>query len=260
MIWDLHGHLSGLPGATPTERMARLMEIARRMGVERQCICMGQTFAQDPSPAELRQQNDEVLEALAHHRDRALGLVYLNPRHTEASLTELDRCVAQGPMVGVKLWVAVRCSSELLDPLVTRATELKVPILQHTWHKTTGNLPGESTTADLVELARRHPQARFICGHAGGDWRLGISAIRNSPNIWVETAGFDPTTGMVEMAVRELGAERVLYGSDVPGRSYASQLAKVRGAGIEEFQRRMILRDNLRGLLLPLLQARGLPT
>jgi hypothetical protein len=52
----------------------------------------------------------------------------------------------------------------------------------------------------------------------------------------------------------------VIYGSDAPGRSYASQLAKVRGAGIEEFQRRMILRDNLRGLLLPLLQARGLPT
>src|SRR3712207_6583780 len=32
------------------------------------------------------------------------------------------------------------------------------------------------------------------------------------------------------MAVRELGAERILYGSDAGGRSFASQLAKVTGA------------------------------
>lgn len=258
MIWDIHGHLSGIVGATATERMARLMAVADRMGIERLCICMGLTFLFDPTPAELVEQNDAVLEALAHHHDRALGLVYLNPRHTQASLEELERCVAQGPMVGIKLWVAVRCSSDLLDPIVTRAIELGVPILQHTWHKVTGNLPGESTTRDLAELARRHPKAQFICGHSGGDWLLGLQALRHSPNVMVETGGFDPTTGCVEMAVRELGADRVVFGSDVPGRSFASQLSKVRGAAIEEFQRRQILRDNLRTVLRPLLESRGL--
>jgi hypothetical protein len=39
--------------------------------------------------------------------------------------------------------------------------------------------------------------------------------------------GFDPTAGVTEMAVREVGAARVLYGSDAGGRSFASQLAKV---------------------------------
>ena len=34
------------------------------------------------------------------------------------------------------------------------------------------------------------------------------------------------------MAVRELGAERVIYGSDAGGRSFATQLAKVHGADI----------------------------
>lgn len=258
MIWDIHGHLTGLPGSTATERMARLMAIAERMGIERQCVCMGLNFHYDPNPDDLRKQNDECLEALAHHHDRALGLVYLNPKHTEASLAELERCVAQGPMVGVKLWVAVRCSSRLLDPLVERAAELHAPILQHTWYKTTGNLPGESTSADLAELAARHPKAQFVCGHSGGDWQLGLQTMRHSPNVVVETGGFDPTTGCVEMAVRELGVERVIFGSDVPGRSYASQLAKVRGAEIEEFERRMILRDNLRRLLRPILESKGM--
>ena len=108
-----------------------------------------------------------------------------------------------------------------------RAISLKVPILQHTWIKTNGNLPGESTPYDLAELARRHPNAQFVCGHTGGNWELGIRAIRNVKNVCAGIAGSDPTSGFVEMAVRELGPERVIHGSDAGGRSFASQLAKV---------------------------------
>lgn len=256
MIWDVHCHLSSLSGATPEARMAQLVAFADRMGVERMCVHMGMTFLVDPSPDELRKQNDEVLQAISHHHDRAFGFVYLNPKHTEASLQELDRCVKEGPMVGVKLWVAKKCDAPELDPLVARAAELKTPILQHTWYKTGGNLPGESTSAELATLARRHPEAKFICGHTGGTWELGIRAVRDVPNIVVETGGSDPTAGFVELAVRELGAERVIFGSDIPGRSFASQLAKVQGADIPEGSRRMILRENLRRLLQPILMSK----
>ena len=63
---------------------------------------------------------------------------------------------------------------------------------------------------------------------------------------------------MAEMAVRELGAERVLYGSDAGGRSFASQLAKVYSADISLEAKRLILRENLRRLLAPALKAKGL--
>ena len=69
-------------------------------------------------------------------------------------------------------------------------------------------LPGESTPLDLVELAKRHADAKLICGHTGGDWPLGVRAIRAAKTLVTEISGSDPTTGMVEMAVRELGAER----------------------------------------------------
>jgi predicted TIM-barrel fold metal-dependent hydrolase len=238
--------------------MARLVAFADRMGVERLCVHMGMVITPDPSPAELRKQNDEVLQALSHHHDRAFGFVYLNPNHVDASLKELERCVANGPMVGVKLWVARRCNAPELDPLVARAMELKAPILQHTWFKTAGNLPGESTSEDLAELARRHPKAKLICGHTGGDWRLGIRAVRDVENVVVETGGSDPTTGFAEMAVRELGQARIIFGSDIPGRSFASQLAKIQGAEVSETARRMILRDNLRRLLEPILNDKGI--
>jgi hypothetical protein len=160
-------------------------------------------------------------------------------------------------MVGVKLWVAQRCNAPELDPLIARATELKALVLQHTWLKVMGNLPGESTPMDLAELATRHPQATLVCGHTGGDWELGIRTIRPHQNLYADLAGGDPTAGLTEMAVRELGAERVLYGSDAGGRSFASQLAKVHGADIPERARRLILADNLKRLLGPILKEKG---
>ena len=249
-IWDNHCHLSGVPGKTPAERVDFLLALADRLGVERLCLHLGmQLGVEDPPPEQLRRDNDTVLEAIRHAPGRLFGYVYLNPNHLDFSLRELDRCVRDGPMVGVKLWVAKRCNAPELDPIVRRAAELKAVIYQHTWVKVGGNLPGESTPADLAELARRHPDVRLLCGHAGGDWERGIRAIRSAPNLLLEIAGSDPTAAFVEMAVRELGAERVVFGSDVGGRSFASQIAKVTGAAIPDAAKRLILRDNLRGLL-----------
>ncbi|WP_406693779.1 amidohydrolase family protein [Singulisphaera sp. Ch08] len=237
--------------------MVQLIKYADRMGIARICVYMGMNWSFDPSPEEFRKQNDEVLQALSHWHDRAFGFVYLNPKHVKESLAELDRCVRDGPMVGVKLWVAEHANAPALDPIVERATELNAVIFQHTWIKVTGNLPGESTPMDLAALAARHPKATLICGHTGGDWELGIRAVRAERNVAVDLAGGDPVAGITEMAVRELGAERVIYGSDAGGRSFASQLAKVHGADVPDAAKKLILAGNLKRLLGPILQAKG---
>lgn len=259
-IWDVHSHLGGLPGNTPEERMAVLVKYMDRLGIERLLLSQGYEEYQDnATPEQVGIENDRVMRAVEHFPRRAYGSLYLNPRNVESSLKEFDRCVRDGPMVCVgEIQTDVRCNEPALDPIVERAIALNVPILQHTWIKTTGNEPGESTPEDLVELAKRHPQATFICGHTGGSWELGIRAIRDTKNIYADIAGSDPTAGFVEMAVRELGAERVLYGSDVGGRGFASQLAKVIGAEIPDDAKKLVLGGNLRGLLQPVLQAKGL--
>ena len=238
--------------------MDQLIAFADRMGIERICVFMGMKWSYDPSPEDMRQQNDEVLAALAHSPKRSFGFVYLNPNHLEASLAELERCVARGPMVGVKLWVARHCNTPELDPIVRRATELKAVVFQHTYLKVGGNLPGESTPMELAELAQRHPTATLICGHTGADWEIGIRAIRDCKNVSVDLSGSDPCAGMTEMAVRELGAERVLFGSDAGGRSFASQLGKVMGANIPSAAKRLILGENFKRLLGPILKEKGL--
>lgn len=257
-IWDLHCHLSGVTGKTPDERIAELMTFADRMGVERMIFFMGYGMSEDPSPERLRFENDQVLQAISHWHDRAFAFCYVNPKHVDASLGEMDRCIKNGPMLGIKLWVAARCSDASLDPIIRKAAELKAVIYQHTWFKTAGNKDGESTPLDLVTLAARFPDVPIICGHTGGDWELGIRAVRNSNNLSIDTAGNDPTSGFLEMAVRELGVDRIIYGSDIGGRSFSSQLAKITGADIADADKQKILSGNLRRLMQPILAAKGI--
>ncbi len=257
-IWDLHCHLAGVAGETVEQRGAKLLEYAERMHVGRLIFFMGFPWSYTPEPADFRRQNDQVLSALELWPDRMLGFAYLNASFPDESLAEIERCIHNGPMVGVKLWVGKRCNTEDIDPLIRRCGELNALIFQHTYLKITGNLPGESTPQDLVELAARHPDVPLICGHTGANWTLGIRTVRQFPNVSVGISGSAPTAGFVEMAVRELGAERVLFGSDIGGRSFASQLAKVYGAEITENQRIAILGGNLRRMLKPIMDEKGM--
>lgn len=256
-IWDTHGHFTGLSG-TPQQRVDQILAHADRMGIEKLMICMGLKFHFDPTPDELHDDNDAVLRAVEHGQGRIMGFVYLNPKHVHASLGELERCVENGPMVGIKLWIAMRCNHPNVDAIVSRARQLGVPVLQHVYQRTLQNKEGESSPSDLSELAIRHPDATFIAAHTGNDWEQGIRAIRRNQNVYCEICGSDPTAGMVEMAVRELGAQRIIYGSDIDGRSFASQIAKVTGANISDRDKALILAGNLKNILLPALQARGL--
>jgi predicted TIM-barrel fold metal-dependent hydrolase len=122
-------------------------------------------------------------------------------------------------------------------------------VLQHTWFKATGNMPTESEPKHLLALARRHPQVNFIMAHAGGDWERGLRLVKDQPNILPDTCGNDPEAGFTELAVKLLGANRLVFGSDATGRSLASQLAKVAFAEITESDKCLILGQNLTGLM-----------
>lgn len=81
--------------------------------------------------------------------------------------------------------------------------------------------------------------------------------MRAQTNLSVDLAGSDPTNGFVEMAVRELGAERIIWGSDAGGRSLGSQLAKVVGSTVPEAAKKLILGENLKRMMMPILTAKG---
>lgn len=110
-----------------------------------------------------------------------------------------------------------------------------------------------SLPADFVPFADRHPGARVLLAHlgngngAGGRVDLQVRAVAAAKhrNLWVDTSSARSILpGLVEWAVKELGAERLLFGSDTPLYSVAMQRTRIESAEITDQAKRLILRDN----------------
>ena len=202
----------------------------------------------------VRANPDSVLKAMEQWPDLLIGMIQLNANNVPASLDALKRWLRDGPMKGVYFPgggpAALTCTHRNFHSLVEQIAKLDGVIMQHTWFVTGGKQhPGSSTPAELAELAAKFPEQKFVCAHAGGEWEKGIRAIRSSSNILVETSGFDATAGFIDMAVREIGPERIVFGSHLPSRSLGTELSKVTTADITEDDKKKILGANFRRLL-----------
>ncbi len=242
MIIDMHYHLMADPA--DRARVERVLELAARFDIARLITSMGTDLVVQPTSEQIRQANDHTIALVKGWPGRIEGYCYLNPNlGRQACLDELHRCLDAG-LIAIKLWVACVCDAPEVFPIVERAIDLDIPILQHTWLKTEGNEASETEPRQMANLARRYPRARLIMAHCGGAWEFGIKAVRRCPSVVVDTSGANPTQGFLEMALRDLGPERIVFGSDGTLRGFASQIAKIEGAKVPPKARKMILHDN----------------
>ena len=193
--------------------------------------------------------NDRTAAAAREHPQRIIPFWYLNPAHGKTACAELRRRVARhtGPQ-GVKLWMARKGNDPCLDPVLELCAQYRLPVLQHTNIEAGGTLPTETTPQEMREMALRHPSVTFLWGHAGSDIEYGVKCAIGLHNVLMDIGGNEATNGYTELLARYLGAERVVYGSDATGRSFASQLAKVYGADITQDERDKILYWNAAAL------------
>ena len=251
MIVDIHIHTSS-PGAVfRREEVDDALRLARRSGIDRVVYLFNLgTGGPDPSPEDIVASNNLGMQLVDAHPDFFMGFCYLNPAHdVDFSLGEIERCVVKGNMCGIKLWIAVHATDQRLDPIMRRAAELGLPVLHHAWYKMTKFVFNESTAAEVADLARRHPDVTIIMAHlAGVRWR-GVLDVKPYPNVVVDTSGAIADSGLVEYAVRHLGPERVVFGSDWPIRDFAVQKARVTGARVDEAAKRLILGENAARIL-----------
>jgi predicted TIM-barrel fold metal-dependent hydrolase len=101
----------------------------------------------------------------------------------------------------------------------------------------------------VATLAKRFPDVRIIMAHLTGDGVRGVQAVKDCRNVVVDTSGAAPESGIVEYAVEQLGADRILYGSDAPIRDFAVAIARITGSRLDAATQRKILHDNAAKLL-----------
>ena len=230
------------------EEVERVLREARHHRVDRICLSSVADASESPTPEQVREANDSVLCHMSEHPSEVIGFCYVNPLYPDDALREIDRCFEAG-MAGIKLLIACKASDERVDPIAARAAELRAPILQHAWYKREGQMANESTPADVAALAARHPETVIVMAHLTGCGERGLADIASCQNVSVDTSGGEPEAGVTEMAVRKLGAHRVVFGTDAPGRGYAAALGKVLGAKLSPRERALILGRNAARLL-----------
>lgn len=284
-IWDnhFHGLLGPSPdgpdpfakpfgpiarGANPVEQYERNNFYVERLGIERSISqeiggTVFQPFATHPFEA-------EILKVLERDKDKLSGRTPIDPGFPDESCAKIEKWIRNGPCIGLKYQSSakkgMRCSHPNNDPIMRLVADIGCHAYIHTWLKVGGNppLPGgdngdsESTPIDVAKLAQRFPHVPLICGHSGGDWELGIRTIRPYKNVYLEYAGSDPHSGMVEYGIRELGADRLVWGGHGPSRSYATEIGKVLDADISHADRMKIFGGNLRRICAPVFRKKGL--
>ena len=252
LVIDCHAHLAFRKSPEELGDEALVLDAADKLGIDKLCCSV---LPKRPATVEGFQAANRIMAAAARrHPDRFLGYCFVNPGWQREALDEIRRCVEQFGFIGVKLYNEHFCTDPVAFPLVELAISLGVPILHHAGHShyPVVDQPRISNGGHLAQLAKRYPEAKLICAHigGGGDWEWTIKALRHAKNVCLDTSGSVVDEGIVDMAVKALGAERVLFACDM---SFTAGVGKLRAAQLTDDQRRMILGGNM----LRLLQKRG---
>lgn len=260
-IIDVHAHAC-LDGHTcldgqPFKTMEEIIRVAKEFEVDKLCLLgYGLRFGHNPTEAEIKIINDLTIKLVRKWPEILIGFCFLNPRHrTKFIFAEMERCLVRERLKGLgEIEIAVNARDKRMDPIMKKAEELDVVVLQHSWDTSVigRKMKGggyQSDPSDIADLASRFPKTKIIMAHLTAAGYRGILDVQPFPNVYVDTSGSQPFSEIIEYAVKELGAERILFGSDVPGRDFSAQLARIYDARISSKEKKLILGLNAKKLL-----------
>jgi uncharacterized protein len=203
--------------------------------------------------AGVRQANDQLGGFLRAHPGHFLAIAALPPTDSEAALKETERVAPLG-FAGVKL------SPERLDlgapevrALVARAAALKLVVYIEGWWP--------DAAYEVAKLALALPQARLVLTHLGGVRFSDILLFRvldlhpfTPRNVWFDLSGVatlyvdSPFAGQLVWVCRQVGVDRILFGSDWPLTSLDDAANSVRHLGFTATEQALVFSENAEAL------------
>ena len=235
-VIDCHAHVGHAPALTdPWTTIADPEEILRRnreAGIDQSVIfpISNDTFGQ---------ANQEIADVCRRYTGHFIGYAKHDPKSEKGRIHAMlmHECHDLG-LRGLKLHE--HPGPEVLDVVA----ELGIPIIYH-----------PRRVAMFEAIARDYPTIDFILAHLGSDlsadWRehlAGMEMARQHPNVYLDT-GAVVLTRYIDQAIRQLGAEKVIFGSDEPEVDCRLEIFKIRMLKLPKQQEEMILGGNLQRLL-----------
>ena len=249
---DAHNHVWLKNGVLDEERMFDLLKAADLLGIEKVCVSVPLT---DPSasPEKCRHANDQTYKAM-QYSDRLLGFCFADPGGGAEMISEIERCINDLGMTGIKLYHQHKLQDRIQQPLMQKAAELGVPVLMHAGlarcASTIERGPLTSHAGDFLEALEVFPDTMFIQGHIGGggdwQWNLRTLEIVESDNYWIDLSGSVIDAGILRDTVDAVGADRVLFATDG---SFEEAVGKLQAARLSETEIVKITSGNFNRIL-----------
>lgn len=236
-IIDVHAHQGKWFILTEQTGLNDILAIMRNYEIEKAVFSSSLAIIND-----LADGNRELARAVKN-QPKLFAYLMLNPNYMDLSLREMARYLPDEKFVGLKLYSEGYIAQPLdcaghylfLEVLCEKYPSKNV-VLFHCWHQ---------SVSRLISLARSFPNVKFIMGHMGGtEWMEAVKGAAETENVYLEISSGYPLRPKIEDAVRIAGAQRILYGSDMPLLDPASSLGMVLDAEISEEDKEKILYRN----------------
>jgi predicted TIM-barrel fold metal-dependent hydrolase len=237
-IFDAHSHIGDFPELNIFGRgIEEIIEYNDKYNIK--CSAISSVTKNIPN------DNRIVADAIKKYPDRFVGLAHIDPSLKKDSINEFEKCLSKG-FRGVKLHPKcdnyVIINENLMEPLLEKISDERLPVMIHT-----GNYP-MSVPIQVAILAKKYPKINFICAHMGIDaFAEAIVAAKFASNVMLETSG-SSSAGEVELVVKNVGAERIMFGSDPPYGKFIAEFFKIISLEIPDTDKRKILWTNAANL------------
>lgn len=235
LVIDAHNHLGTRPGATQTG--ADLVAKIDAVGVDKAVMF---PFVEGNFT------NDPIKEAFDQFPERLIPFCAVNPWQADAA-DEVRRCVVDWGFKGLKLHPTINgfhlSDPNLVDPLFRVADELEIPIIVH------GASDLLNSPPEFGIMAKRFPRVPLLMAHMGFFWSVdqAIAFAKECPNLYLETSR--APIFEIQTAVRELGPDKVIWGTDSPFVDYEWEFLKMRRATADDAGYGQIVGGNISKIL-----------
>jgi hypothetical protein len=197
--------------------------------------------------AEFIAGNREVARYAEKYKGRFLGACVVNPLFIDEALREIEDCRKQLGFV----WVGELCN--YMAPFEYTIKEFELLVAQVV--KLNMVLDVHTELEEMEYIIQKFPQATIVFPHFGDGHEYEhifkrIDAVAAHSNTYLDTSGYGhDRVGMLEYAVKTIGDDRVLFGSDFSINCPATVIARIENAFLTEEQKKRILSENLQALL-----------
>ncbi len=172
--------------------------------------------------------NDYVANIVKKYPDRLAGYCGIDPRRGKGAIRELERCIQDLELSGVKLWPLTGFYPDDKEyyPFYEKVEELGVPILFHTGTGPPRTYLKYNHPTHVDTVAVDFPKIKIQMAHIGDPWvNEALTVAMKNPNVcfdicgnWAVVSKFAPVYlfQILAQAKMTCGVGKILFGSDWP--------------------------------------------